>query len=514
MEKKPLLNAGAEFRRGWWREVISRRDTQNRVPNFDGLEPTAPPEVENGPNSAYAVSWRIRVAASWAWRFLVIVAALGLILYGITKVSIIFVPLAVALLLTLLLEPMHFRLQKWHVPKTLSAVISLLVGVGLVVAMIWIATSQLAHGAPALLVKAGGGFDKALAWLSDGPLNLDQAQIDKYFRELTAQLTAFVTKYSSSIASSALSVTSSVASVVTTILISLFCLFFFLKDGRQIWIWLIRMLPVPAREPVHEAAIRGWTTLNGYIRAQALVALVDSVFISIGAAILGAGSMTIPLALLIFIGSFIPIVGAVTTGAMAVLILLLDKGFMAAVIMLIVILAVQQIESNVLQPMLMSNAVSLHPLAVLLGVTAGTFLAGIIGALLVVPIIAFCNTVVLYLTGHDSMPELSTRHDRIGGAPGTVHAQVAASYIGGSKKDTAKVMESQELSWQQAGAAASSPAGGSPDRTGDAPALSGTPAGDGLADDDRVGADGPATHTGDASATAPDDPAFPEKREL
>lgn len=510
MEKKPLLNAGAEFRRGWWREVISRRDTQNRVPNFDGLEPTALPEVENGPNSAYSVSWRIRVAASWAWRFLVIIAALGLILYGITKVSIIFVPLAVALLLTLLLEPMHFRLQKWHVPKTLSAVISLLVGVGLVVAMIWIATSQLAHGAPALLAKAGGGFDKALAWLSDGPLDLDQAQIDKYFKELTAQITAFATKYSSSIASSALSVTSSVASVVTTILISLFCLFFFLKDGRQIWIWMIRMLPVPAREPVHEAAIRGWTTLNGYIRAQALVALVDSVFISIGAAILGAGSMTIPLALLIFIGSFIPIVGAVTTGAMAVLILLLDKGFMAAVIMLIVILAVQQIESNVLQPMLMSNAVSLHPLAVLLGVTAGTFLAGIIGALLVVPIIAFCNTVVLYLTGHDSMPELSTRHDRIGGAPGTVHAQVAASYIGGSKKDTAKVMESQELSRKQAGTAASFPTDGSLGQAGDAvtdevPAdrACDIPAGDGLA-----------THTGDTSAANPDDPAFPEKREL
>ncbi|WP_249288871.1 AI-2E family transporter [Mobiluncus curtisii] len=467
MEKKALLNAGAEYRRGWWREVIARRDTQNRVPNFDELEPTAPPLVENGPNSAYAVSWRIRVAASWAWRFLAIVAALGLILYGITKVSIVFIPLAIALLLTLLLEPMHLRLQKWHIPKTLSAIISLLVGVGLVVAMIWIATSQLAHGAPALLVKAGGGFDKALAWLSDGPLKLDQEQIEKYIHELTAQITAFATKYSSSIASSALSVTSSVASVVTTILISLFCLFFFLKDGRQIWIWLIRMLPVPAREPVHEAAIRGWTTLNGYIRAQAVVALVDSVFISIGAAVLGAGSMTIPLALLIFIGAFIPIVGAVTTGAIAVLILLLDKGFMAAVIMLIVILAVQQIESNVLHPMLMSSAVNLHPLAVLLGVTAGTFLAGIIGALLVVPVIAFFNTVVLYLTGHDSMPELSTRHDRIGGAPGTVHAQVAASYIGGSKKDTAKVMATQELSRQQSTAATASPAKDPTEKAGD-----------------------------------------------
>lgn len=116
---------------------------------------------------------------------------------------------------------------------------------------------------------------------------------------------------------------------------------------------------------------------------------------------------------------------------------------------------------------------------------------------------------VLYLTGHDSMPELSTRHDRIGGAPGTVHAQVAASYIGGSKKDTAKVMESQELSRQQAGALASSPADGSPDRTGDAPALSDTSDGD-----NRAGADEPAIHTGDGSPATPGDPAFPEKPEL
>lgn len=453
MEKKPSLNAGAEFKHGWWREVITRRDTHKSGPDFDAVEPTAAPEVESGPNSAMAVSWRIRVAASWAWRLLVIVALLALVIFGMTKVSIIFVPLAVALLMTLLLEPLHFWLQKVHVPKTLSAVISLIVGVGLVAAIVSIATTQLASGAPALISKAAGGFDKLIDWLSEGPLALDQADIDKYMSQLYAQVTALITKYSTSIASSALSVTSSVVSVVTTLLLSLFCLFFFLKDGRQIWIWHIRMLPVPAREPVHEAAIRGWTTLKGYIRAQALVALVDSVFISLGAAILGAGSMTIPLALLIFIGSFIPIVGALTTGTIAVLILLLDKGLMAAIIMLIVILAVQQIEGNVLQPMLMSTAVSLHPLAVLLAVTAGTFLGGIIGALMAVPVVAFVNTVALYLTGHDSMPEMSKRHDRIGGPPGTIHAQVAMSYVSGDKKDSKKVLEAQQRVREAADAA-------------------------------------------------------------
>ena len=189
------------------------------------------------------------------------------------------------------------------------------------------------------------------------------------------------------------------------------------------------MLPVTAREPVHEAGIRGWVTLKGYIKAQAIVAFVDSIFIALGAFFLGAGSMTVPLALLIFLGSFIPIVGALVTGTVAVLIILLDQGIWSAVIMLVVILAVQQIEGNVLQPMLMSNAVSLHPLAVVLSVTAGTFLAGIIGALLAVPVVAFLNIVTLYLSGHDSMPGLSDRRDRIGGPPHTIHAQIAASYL-------------------------------------------------------------------------------------
>lgn len=445
-KKKSTLDSGAEFRHGWWREVIARRDALKTEVDLDKLPPMEAPDEGHHGDPNRAVSWRIRVAAAWSWRLIIIVVAAIAIVYGITQVAVATIPIAIALLLTLLLEPLHFALQKIGVSKTISAVISLVAGVGLVGVLLAVASTQLASSAPELGQKAAAGFNKLMQWLSDGPLHLDQTDIDKYLNQLSTKLGALVRNYSGSIASSALSLTSSVVSVLTTMVISLFCMFFFLKDGRQIWVWLLRMLPVTAREPVHEAGIRGWVTLKGYIKAQAIVAFVDSIFIALGAFFLGAGSMTVPLALLIFLGSFIPIVGALVTGTVAVLIILLDQGIWSAVIMLVVILAVQQIEGNILQPMLMSNAVSLHPLAVVLSVTAGTFLAGIIGALLAVPVVAFLNIVTLYLSGHDSMPGLSDRRDRIGGPPHTIHAQIAASYLRADRAATERSLAVQTAS--------------------------------------------------------------------
>jgi len=202
-------------------------------------------------------------------------------------------------------------------------------------------------------------------------------------------------------------VTTTVGHVAAGTLIALFCTFFFLLDGRTIWSWVIGLLPSSVRERVHQAGRRGIVTLSGYTRTQILVALVDATGIGLGAAILGV-PLALPLATLVFVGSFIPIVGAIATGAVAVLVALVAKGWVVALIMLGVVLAVQQIEGHVLQPFLMGHAVSLHPVAVLLVVAAGSMAAGIVGALFAVPIAAVLNTVVLYLHGHDKFPQLGT----------------------------------------------------------------------------------------------------------
>jgi predicted PurR-regulated permease PerM len=193
--------------------------------------------------------------------------------------------------------------------------------------------------------------------------------------------------------------------VLVGALIALFCTFFFLHDPRGIWGWIVGLLPLSARERVNQAGRRGAVTLAAYTRTQILVAAVDAVGIGIGA-VFFVPSLALPIAILVFVGSFVPVVGAIVTGAIAVVVVLVSNGWVAALIMLGVVLLVQQIESHALQPFLMGQAVSLHPVAVILAVAAGSFAAGIIGALFAVPLAAVLNTVILYLNGHDKFPEL------------------------------------------------------------------------------------------------------------
>lgn len=407
---------------------------KEKSPGPTSFDTAAPEPVEHG-EIGDAIPWALRLSAAWSWRIIVVIVTVAAALWGVSKLSVITMPLLIALLLVLLLDPLNQALRKYlRMSDTLAAVFSLILGIGIISVLIGVSGKQMVDGFGGLAEKAKAGIGKLFDWMSTGPLKLDATTLQSLFEQFGGEITKVlkqntgqIASSAGSIASSALSLTSSAANLLAGALIALFCLFFFLKEGRQIWVWCMRLLPVRARETAHEAGLRGWVTLKGYIKAQASVALVDAVFIGLGAAILKV-PLAIPLGVLVFIGSFIPIVGAMVTGAVAVLVALMDQGMKAAIIMMVIILLVQQIESNLLQPVLMSNAVSLHPLVVLLSVTAGTFLAGITGALFAVPVVAFINTVVLYITGHDKFPDLATKEDRPGGPPGQLHAMIAASY--------------------------------------------------------------------------------------
>lgn len=377
-----------------------------------------------------AVPWPLRVAAAWSWRVLVVVAAATVAVWGGQKLSILFLPVAIALLLTVLLEPLVAWLnKKVHLPKTAAAAVGLVLALLAVVATVSQAASQVIRQVPSLLTKAYAGLDDTISWLRDGPLKLNTDYVDRLVSSLQDEITSFLQSNTQALASGALSVTSSLASLVSGSLIMLFCLFFFLKEGRRIWLWVVRLLPGPAREPVHESAIRGWVTMGAYVRTQIKVAAIDAVGIGIGAYFLGI-PMVIPITVLVFFGSFIPIVGAFVSGSIAVLVAVVDQGMTSGLIMLAVILVVQQVEGNVLQPWLMSNAVSLHPVAVLLVVTGAGSVAGIPGAVFGVPIAAFVNATFLYLHGYDPLPELADDEDRAGGPPGELPQMLAATYAG------------------------------------------------------------------------------------
>lgn len=373
---------------------------------------------------AEVVPWSLRASAAWSWRILV-VAAVGVgLAYLVITFKTIVVAFLGAILLAVLLEPLAGWLRRrLRFPRALASITALVGALAIVGGLLALAGNSIYNGFGQLAESARAGFDELVAWLAEGPLGVDQAQIDGWIDQVTEQIQA----NSGVLVSGVVGLTGSVTSVATGAIIALFCLFFLLKEGRTIWRWFVRLAPRSGRDKINEAGIRAWATLGGYVRTQILVAFVDAVGIALGAAILGI-PLALPIGVLVFLGAFIPIVGALLSGTVAVLVALVDQGIGTAVIMLIIVLAVQQIEGNLLQPWLQGNALSLHPIAILLAVTAGTGIAGILGALLSVPIVAVLNTVLLYLYGHDKYPKLATDVTRPGGPPGTLEDAIEDSY--------------------------------------------------------------------------------------
>ena len=382
----------------------------------------------------------LRVAAALSWRTLVVVGLVAILLWGAARLTIVIMPVAIALTVAVLLEPLvSWMRRRLHFPSSLAATVGLLVFFAAVAGALSQAAAELIQQVPQLATQAADGFHALLdailhnEFLQNGPLKIDTTVLTNLAEQLGSELVTWLNTNKQSLATGALSITSSVGTLATSGLTMLFCLFFFLKEGRSIWLWCVRLMPAPARVPVHEAAIRGWSTFGSYVRTQIQVAAIDAVGIALGAFFLGV-PLAIPIGVITFFAAFVPILGALTSGVIAVLVAAVNGGLTKAIIMLVIILVVQQVESNILQPFMMSNAVSLHPVAVMLVITAGSAIAGIAGAVFSVPIAAFINATVMYLHGHDPMPELATAEDRPGGPPGVLEEQIAASYSG--KPDT------------------------------------------------------------------------------
>jgi predicted PurR-regulated permease PerM len=336
----------------------------------------------------------MRIAGSWAWRIVAIAAATAIVLWLVVIFRIVVIPLVIAALLTTALMPLVDRLQRARWPRGLAVAATI---VGLLVAIAglgWLAVSQIRGEYPELQSKAVDFWDDTEDWLLSLPFGITQQDLSDFGTDILGTLQEDI----SSVLSSALSVGSTVGQLLAGAVLTIFALIFTLKDGRAIWRWIIGVLPRAARPATDGAGHAGWVTLGNFVRVQVLVAFIDAIGIGLGAWILGLffGGMplVIPIAILVFLGSFIPIIGAVVTGAIAVLVVLISFGVWPAVIMLGIVLLVQQIEGNVLQPIVMGTAVKVHPLAVVLAVGAGSTIAGIAGAFFAVPVVAFLNVFI------------------------------------------------------------------------------------------------------------------------
>ncbi|MBW0253991.1 AI-2E family transporter [Cellulomonas sp. PS-H5] len=346
----------------------------------------------------------VRAAAAWSWRVLAVAGAAAVGLWLVDVFRVVVVAVAVGLLLAVLLTPLARWLERRaRFPSWLSSLTGVLGLVAVGAALAVLSGRSIATGLGDLAEQALAGVDQALAWLSDGPLGLEVDRIDA----LVAQGQAALRDNAGTLLTGAWSATLTIGQVLAGAVMALFCAFFFVRDARPMWAWTVGLLPRAVRPRVHEAGRRGLVTLAAYTRTQILVGAVDAVGIGVGAALLGV-PLAVPIAVLVFMASFIPFVGAVSTGAIAVLVALVAQGPVTALLMLGVVLLVQQVEGNVLQPFLMGHAVALHPVAVLLVVSAGSIAAGIVCALFAVPVAATLNTMVRYLHGHDRFPGLGT----------------------------------------------------------------------------------------------------------
>nr|WP_208407148.1 AI-2E family transporter [Amycolatopsis granulosa] len=349
----------------------------------------------------------MRVSAAFGWRFLVVAAAAYLILRLLAYLSVVVIPVAIALLLAALLAPAVARLVRVKVPRGLATAIVLIGGLAVLGGLLTFVITQVTDGLPALTSQVNNSLNQIKNFLIND-LHLKQEQIQQFIDNSIS----FLQNNQAAFTNSALTTATTVGEILTGFVLTLFVTIFFLAGGDRIWDWLMLGVPSRVRQRVDVAGRRGFASLVAFVRATAAVAVVDAVGVGIGLAILGV-PLAIPLSTLVFLGAFIPIFGAVITGAVAVLVALVTKGFVTALIVLAILIAVMQLESHILQPLLLGRAVKLHPLAVVLGIAAGLVVYGIPGALLAVPLMSIVNAGVRSLL-HEVDPnpaEVDVLHD-------------------------------------------------------------------------------------------------------
>ncbi|WP_322937974.1 AI-2E family transporter [Nocardioides bizhenqiangii] len=347
------------------------------------------------------VPWGFDLAAAWAWRLLVIVAAAYIVLWLVGFFAVITIPLAVALLVSALSWPLVHALTLLRIRKSIAALLVVLGGLAAVGALLTFAGQQVATGASDLADSTVQGLEEIRAWLRDGPVNASDSQINEWIggaqdlireRSQDGETIGAVTELGAA-----------VGHVVAGFFITLFATYFFLADGDRIWSWIVRLAPRAARERVDSSGKVAWLSLVQFVRATVIVAAVDAIGVMIGAAVLDV-PFVLAIGVLVFLGAFVPLIGATIAGIVAVLVALVDQGPITALIMLGVVIGVQQLEGHILQPFLLGRWVALHPLGVILAIAGGVLVAGVVGALVAVPLAAAANAVVLHLAELAQMP--------------------------------------------------------------------------------------------------------------
>lgn len=358
---------------------------------------TGPPQ--DAENAMDEVTWGVRVASAWSWRLLVIGLGLYVLAQIFLKIELVAFSFVLALFFTAVLHPLEVRLRRLPGPPSVSALLALLIGLALLVGIGWFVTWQISTHSSQLGDQVSNFVTKGRNWLHNGPLHLKSSDIDK----MADNITKAIKDHQGQLISGAIATVRTILEALGALLLILLSTFFLLRDGEQIWAWTIRLFPRAAHARLDLAGRAGWGTLGGYMRGQVLIALFHGVSVSIVLVILRV-PLAAALGVLIFLGSFVPLVGLTVTGALCVVVAMLEHGVTAGIVVAIAIIVLVQVEAHLLQPWIMSRSVEVHPLAIALSVLTGTLLAGIVGALLAVPFVAFMNSTIHALRRTPDLP--------------------------------------------------------------------------------------------------------------
>ncbi|ONK11785.1 AI-2E family transporter [Streptomyces sp. MP131-18] len=358
------------------------------------VPPSGPP-LGPRPKPAEAIPWGVRVAAEAGWRALVLAAVVWMLMQVVSSVSLLVISFAAGLLITALLQPFVGWLKRMGFSRGAATAVTAFGGFAVMGLMGWFVVWQVIDNSEDLTGRVQEGIEELRDWVLELPFDITEENLDGWVDDINE----WISDNSDTLTSAGLEGVNYVVEFFTGAGITLFIVLFLLYDGRAVWHWFLRLVPRAAREGVAGAGPRAWITLTGYVRGTVIVALIDAVGIGLGLFFIDV-PMAVPLAVIVFVSAFVPLVGAIASGALAVLVALVTNGAVDALMVLGVVLLVQQIEGNVLQPFILGRMVRVHPLAVVLGVAAGSMLAGIPGAIVAVPLIAVTSTVVGYLRAY------------------------------------------------------------------------------------------------------------------
>ena len=360
---------------------------------------TAPEPVAAGTSnfSRAHVPWGVDLTAAWAWRFLVIAAAAYLIARVLGFLMVIVLPVVVAMFIAALVEPVVSAMHRRGLPRGAAAGLMVVLVIGSVVTLLTVAGNQVANGAQDLADSVSEGVAQITDWLKNGPLHASDSQINDYLERAQEAISNFAKD--GEVFARLSEVGAAVGHVLAGFFIVLFSTYFFLADGERIWAWFVRLSPRASRVLVDGSGRVAWVSLTQFVRATVLVAAADAIGIMIVAAVLGV-PFVMAIGVLVFLGAFVPMVGAFVAGTVAVLVALVDQGPITALFMLGGVVLVQQIEGHILQPFLMGRFVSVHPLGVIVAIGVGVVVAGIPGALVAVPLAATINAVAQHLAAN------------------------------------------------------------------------------------------------------------------